>query len=289
MNILRKKDIEREIGQVDSLHELVEVYGQIASVRMKKIRDSVLKNREFLESINSIFIDTLNSYSRKLSLFSASGKKDYSNVTFLAHNGKTVSVFISANTGFYGDVVQKVFLNFLRDVRNNPELEVTIVGRLGRSLFVQSEPKRAFTYFDLPDYGTDKEKLSQVVRHLVQYEAINVYYGRYKSVVTQFPYVFEISAGTKIEDNVSKTAEGFLFEPTIEEILMFFETEIFASLFVQSVRESQLAKLASRIVSMDKANENIKEWVKELKFDKLRILHRDTGKKQTNMLASVLY
>lgn len=288
--VYRKKDIEVEIGQVDSLHELVEIYGQIASVRMKKIRDSVLRNREYLTSINSIFKDTLNAYSHKLSLFSAGTKRDVSNVTFLAHNGKTVSTFISANTGFYGEVVQKVYNDFLRDVRKNPDFEITIVGRLGRNLFVQSEPKRAFTYFDLPDYGMDKEKLSWIVRHLVQYEEIKVYYGSYKSVVAQIPSVFEISAGTKIDEKMTKfDEEGFIFEPSIEEILMFFETEIFASLFIQSVRESQLAKLASRIVAMDKANENIKEWVKDLKFDKLRIQHRDQGKKQTNMLSSILY
>jgi len=287
--MLRKKDVENEIFEVGSLHELVEVYGQIASVRMKKIRDSVLKNREFLASINSIFKDTLDAYSRKLSLFSSGRRRDSTKVTFLAHNGKIVSAFISANTGFYGDIVQKVFSEFLEDVRQNPETEVTIVGRLGRNLFLQSEPKRAYTYFDLPDYGSDKEKLGEVVRHLVQYEEIKVYYGRYKSVVTQSPHVFEISAGTKIDENLAKNPVTYIFEPSIEEILMFFETEIFASLFEQSVQESQLAKLASRIVSMDKANENIKEWVKDLKFEKLRIIHRDSGKKQTNMLSSVLY
>lgn len=289
MNILRKKDVEIELGEVSSLHELVQVYGQIASVRMMKIRETVLKNRDFLSSIDSIFRDTLHAYSRKLTLFASGNKKELSTVTFLAHNGKTVAAFISANTGFYGDVVQKVFNNFVTDVNQNPEYEITIVGRLGRNLFLQSFPNKNFTYFDSPDYGIDKAKLSEVVRHLVQYEQIKVYYGQYKSVVTQIPDVLEISAGTKIEQQSTDDTTTYIFEPSIEDILMFFETEIFASLFEQSVRESQLAKLASRIVSMDKANENIKEWIKDLNFEKLRIIHRDISKKQTNTLASVMY
>ena len=36
-----------------------------------------------------------------------------------------------------------------------------------------------------------------------------------------------------------------------------FETQIFASLFDQSIRESQLAKFASRILAMDRAEQNI--------------------------------
>lgn len=289
MNILRKKDIDLEISEVSSLHELVEVYGQIASVRMKKIRDTVLKNREFLASINSIFKDTLDAYSRKLSLFSTKRKGHSSKITFLAHNGKTVASFISANTGFYGEVVQKVFQSFSYDIKKNPQFEITIVGRLGRNLFTQVFPDRDFTYFDLPDYGIDKVQLSEVVRHLVQYEQIRIYYGRYKSVVTQIPYVFDITAGTQIEESPNLDVDHYLFEPSIEEILMFFETEIFASLFEQSVRESQLAKLASRIVSMDKANENIKDWLKDLAFERMRIIHRDMAKRQTNNLASMIY
>jgi ATP synthase F1 gamma subunit len=284
-----EKDIEEEINQTESLKTLVEIYGEIASIRMMKIRDSVLKNRKFLRSIESIFHDSLAVYASKLSELVRRGRiQKGGRVTFLAHNGKTVAVLVSANTGFYGEVVKATFNKFIEDVKNQ-DIEVTIIGRLGRSLFLERLPKTPHTYFELPDYGVDAEKLSEAIKHLVQYEEIRIYYGKYQSVVTQRPTMSLISAGALIGEYVAEPKETFLFEPNVEKILMFFETEIFASLFDQSIRESQLAKFASRILAMDQAGENIRDNLKDLNLDKLKLRHRIANRKQLNSLSSVMF
>jgi len=133
--MIYKKEIDEEIKSVESLKILTEVYGEIASIRMIKIRNFVLKNREFLQTINEIFQDSLKAYASKLTELVRRGKlKKGGRVTFLAHNGKTVAVLISANTGFYGEVIQATFEKFLDDVRQG-NVEATIIGRMGRSLF----------------------------------------------------------------------------------------------------------------------------------------------------------
>ena len=284
-----KNEVGDEIKEVSSLRTLVEIYGEIASVRMIKIRDFVLKNREFLAAISSIFHDALEAYAKKLSDLVRLGKiKKGGKVTFLAHNGKTVAVFISANTGFYGDIVQRTFRKFIEDVRKN-NYEVTIVGRLGRTLFVEEEPKRPYTFFDLPDYGVDESKLSEVIKHLVQYEEIRAYHGKYQSVVTQKPETYTITAGTPIQEDVKEPLVNYIFEPTVEKILSFFETEIFASLFDQSIRESQLAKFASRILAMDRASENIRSRLTFLNVENLKINHRIGNRRQLNSLSTILF
>jgi F0F1-type ATP synthase gamma subunit len=78
-----------------------------------------------------------------------------------------------------------------------------------------------------------------------------------------------------------------LFEPDIEHILMFFEKQIFTSVFEQTIRESQLAKFASRVMVMDRANENIKERLKQMAKINQRIAHREMNRKQTNQLSSL--
>ncbi len=283
-----EKDIDEEIMQVKSLKTLVEVYGEIASTRMMKVRDSVLKNRSFLGAINDIFQDSLASYAKKLSGLVKKGKlKKGGRVTFLAHNGKTVAVLVSANTGFYGEVVGATFRKFIEEIKNQ-DVEVAIVGKLGRTLFLEKEPQRPYTYFDLPDYNVSQAKLSVLIKHLVSYEEIRVYYGEYKSVVNQTPTKFSISAGTSVGEYIADPKTQYIFEPSVEKILMFFETEIFASLFDQSIRESQLAKFASRILAMDKATENIKGDFQRLNLEKLRLGHRSSDRKQLNSLFSAM-
>lgn len=287
--MVNEKDLRGEIVQVGALGELVGVYGEIASIRMKKIRNFVLKNRDFLNSISDIFRDALSSYSRKLAQLVEKGKlKKGGKVTFLAHNGKTVAVFISANTGFYGAVVQLTYRKFLEEIEGK-DVEISIIGRLGRSLFIESLPKTPYTYFELPDYGVDRKKMAEVVRHLVQYEEIIVYYGKYKSVINQSPSKFSISAGAQVKEETDVPETIYIFEPNVEKILMFFETEIFASLFDQSIRESQLAKFASRILAMDRADQNIKKRLKELSLERLKLKHKQVARKQLNSLSSVMY
>jgi len=284
-----KGKIDQEINEVSSLRNLVEIYGEIASIRMVKIRAFVLKNRQFLEAITDIFHDSLEAYAKKLSDLVKKGKlKKGGKVTFLAHNGKTVAVLISANTGFYGEVVLETFRKFLEDIRKE-DFEITIIGRNGRTLFLGEEPKRPYTFFELPDYGVNELKLAEVIRHLVQYEEIRVYYGQYQSVVTQKPTTFSISAGTPIREEVEEPKVSYIFEPTVEKILMFFETQIFASLFDQSIRESQLAKFASRILAMDRASQNIDKRLKNLDLDKLKLSHGSFDRKQLNSLAPTFY
>jgi F-type H+-transporting ATPase subunit gamma len=283
------KDITEEIAQISSLKELTQVYGEIASTRMKKIRGFVLRNREFLSAIKSIFEDTLAAYAQKISKLVALGKlKKGSNVTFLAHNGKSVSVLISSNTGFFGNIVKETFDKFLADIRNDNS-EATIVGKVGRSLFLEAEPKRPYVFFDLPDYGIDSQKLSEVIKHLVQYTEIKIYFGKFQSVVTQRPDTQTISAGTEVSDISAEPKVLYLFEPSVEDILMFFETQIFASIFDQSIRESQLAKFASRILAMDSASQNIEKRISELNLKKLSHMHKVTNEKQLNSLSPLMY
>ena len=287
--MLYSKNITKEINQIKSLKNLTEVYGEIASIRMKKVRNFVLKNRDFLVSIEVIFKDALNSYSKKISELVKQGKiKEEDNLTFLAHNGRTVAVLISANTGFYGEVVRETFNKFINEIKND-NVEVTIIGRVGRTLFLEEKPNHPYTYFDLPDYGMNTEKLSEAIKHLVQYEEIRVYYGKFYSVVTQRPTTFSISAGKPVSKETKNPTITYIFEPSVEKILMFFETQIFASLFDQAVRESQLAKFASRILSMDRASDNIKNKLNELNLQNLKMSHNIANRKQLNSLASALY
>lgn len=285
-----KTDIKRDLQDLGTMRTLAEIYGEIASLRMMKIRKFVLKNREFLNSINSVFQDALNSYLAKMSALVRSGKiKSGDKITFMSHNGKTVAVLISANTGYFGEVIQQTFSRFLEEVRDKKDIEVTIIGSVGPSLFTVAQPGRPYTFFELPDYGIDESKLAEVIRHLVQYDKIAIYYGKYKSVVDQEADVSEISAGTRLLEESPKQAEHFIFEPNIEKILMFFETQIFASLFDQTIRESQLAKFSSRIMAMDEVSLHIRQQIKLARLEQLRLSHSSINKKQLGSLASVMF
>lgn len=289
--MINKRLISKDISDLNTLQLVTRAFTEIAAVRMKKTKNSVVLNRQFNMELNDVFSDVRASYARELiRLGQKRRRQGEDGITFLAHNGKTVAVFLSANTGLYGDIIERTFRLFIEEVKKYPEkTEVAIVGSLGLSMFKSAMPKHPFTFFDMSDTNLSLGTVSQLITHIVQYEEIRVYYPVFQSAIRQTPSRYVISAETPLAE--LKTEQGrkdrYLFEPGLKEILMFFERETFTSLMDQAIKESQLAKYAARIMTLDRSNENIKSRLKTLKLDKLKAEHREKNKKQTEALASL--
>src|SRR5258708_11053396 len=164
-----KKAIYREIEDLRLLESLTNAYAEISSSRMKSTRESVLSNRFFLEEIDEIFKELRVSYKRELlRLAKKRGTKKGEKIRLIGHNGKVVALLISANTGLYGDLTRKVFESYMKEVEKN-NVEATIIGKLGKSLFIERAPQRPYSYFDMPDNAIDASNLADLIRHLVQY------------------------------------------------------------------------------------------------------------------------
>ena len=66
--------------------------------------------------------------------------------------------------------------------------------------------------------------------------------------------------------------------------MIFFEEQIFTSIIEQTLKESELAKFASRMITLDSATENVKEALKDVSFKERLLEHRQKNKKQQELL-----
>ena len=80
----------------------------------------------------------------------------------------------------------------------------------------------------------------------------------------------------------------YLYEPTLVDISNIFGNEIMASTLEASVRESQLAKFASRMMNLDVAMERIDEHLIKVGFERLKIHKRSLDKKQRQIISGVV-
>lgn len=284
--MITKRGVISEIGDISGVKNFVEAYEEIAASKMKKTRGSVLQTRDFFNGLARILKDVQASYKKEvLALMKKKKLKDLSKISLVPHNGKTVSVLVSANTGLYGDIIKKTFYLFWENIQKQPS-DITIIGKLGRTFLQERDPKREFVYFDFPDNTIDEEGLKKIGNHIVQYEKVIVFYGQFQNVVTQNATAENIS-DTEIESQEQPTGIKYFFEPSLEKILIFFEKEIFASIFEQIIHESQLAKFASRMITLDKAVENIKEKLEKVELQKRLITHRNMNKKQLEAISGI--
>ncbi len=281
--MIRSKDIAILNRELSVLEIITRAFSEVASTHMKQTRNDVLANRDFVTEISLIFDEVRAAYADEVQRLS---KKKAEKITFLSHNGKTVSVLLSAASGLYGSIVAETFELFKKEVEKNIS-EVTIAGRQGLALFTSHFPKRTYTYFDMSDKGGDQSEMSTLARHIVQYDEIHLFYGKFHTIVDQRPETLSIRSQIDIKPQEGRKTH-YLFEPDLISILRFFESELFASVLTQTLQESTLSKYASRVLAMDAASNRITVERKKLLKAELSLKHRETNKKQLNSLSGIL-
>lgn len=254
-----KNKLTEEINITQSLQLLATAYEEISVMKMRIARDSVLHTRGFLDSLTDVFINVKSSYTKKL-LQEKTDDKNAKTLQFATHNknGKEIFVLISATNKLYGDIVYKTFLTFKERLEKTPDVDIVILGKTGKELYDNVENKRPYVFFDLPDIIPSIEVLKPIITQLLQYEHVTVFYGRFVNVVKQEAVATSISGDEPLERQAAEQSNNgksfdFLFEPSIDELWHFFETQIFSSLFKQTIAEEELARLASRIKTMEQA------------------------------------
>lgn len=287
--MISKNDLELQIDNLAQLNNMITTYEEIAASRIKQSRESVLRSRSFMSDISLVFYEVIATYRKQVEvLMKKKNINDINDLSFINKNGKTLYLLISANTGLYGNITQRTFDLFINTLKKetNP-VDVAIIGKLGESMWHEEKIKTRYLYFDFPDQNVNKEMLKRILDFIISYKRVVAFYGKFQSLVTQDPTSSDVTGTTPPSENPNEEQTvKYLFEPSLEKVLEFFEKQIFESLFEQVVRESQLAKISSRMTTLNKATENIKTQLATLTSQKNRIYHQIQNKKQLQTFSS---
>ncbi len=258
---MSNKDIDMEIVSLESLRDITYTYQQIASMRMRKIKDSVIQDRDYYRPLMEVYHEVEKIYS-----------ETYHRAFKQNANGKSLAIFISSNTGLYGSVVREVFDLFVKDHAKS-SFDIAVTGRLGKRWLDALNISKPYEYFDLPDdAGKEDAPIKVIFELLTQYSEVWVYHGFFANIANQPPKI------TKITQNFSTEVHGqqtlsFLFEPGIEKVLENFEKQLLYSFFDQSIYEASLAKHGSRMMSLDLAGQSIDKVVESTRYARIKYKH----------------
>jgi ATP synthase F1 gamma subunit len=281
--MISRKLIKVEMERLISLKGLVEVYEEVAAGRMQRIRNAVLQSRQFLDGLLEVFRRVRAAYQESTESITSLRPK----------NGKTAAVFVSANSGLYGDIVDRTFDIFM-DFAKKYDPDIVILGKLGIKMMEEGLPGKLYNYYDFSDEAVDMESFQMIMRYLVQFEKIVVFYGQFRTTLTQEPVMTSVSGDAEATvEEIQTGREGkrmvtkFLFEPSMQEIVKVFEGEILASIFEQTLHESQLAKFASRMLALDLSVENVEKRLSRVKNDWIRLKHKIQNRKQLQTMSGI--
>lgn len=283
--MINAKGTANDIDAMKSMKDFVSVYEEIAANKMRQIRDLVVRRRDFLAELTSLYNEIKISYKKEVDYLLSRKSIKASNFSYLKKNGKKVSVFFSTNASFYGDIVRVTYALF-KEHYEREKSDIVVIGKVGKSLLDINMPGVPYTYFDFPDTSVDIKFLKPVVLYIAAYEKIIIFHTKFQTLVHQTPIAFVISES--MSDTSTKNPQNkYIFEPSLDKIIEYFEKEIFSSIFEQTMHESQLSKFASRMITLDQATENIKKRLSSLEYKQRLWQHQVKNKKQLNSMAGM--
>ncbi len=244
------KQLKATIEQADALKQISVSYTEISSNRLKKIRILVEKNRGFLDELAAVYI-IVKQIAKERNALSPK-------------NPKTVSILITSNYHFYGNVNQNVTSYFV-DTMHAHATDQIVVGKTAVEWLQGIHYNLSYTFIPLKhDYPTSEE-LDMLVSKIKGYTKILVFYSRMRTVMSQIPTYQDITQTSYLQTQPPQTQRKrlFVFEPELTKILDFFETQGLNLLLQQAFLESELSRTASRLVSMDQAQTNADKFINE--------------------------
>lgn len=248
------KEINNLIEESSSLKQITQAFTQIASSKLKRIRDGVERNRDFFKDLSDIY-GLINIIAR--------GRK----IKLQPKNGKTLSIVLSSNQRFYGKITSELVEYFLVQV-SKIKSDKLIIGKSANEIL--KSVNYALNYKPLildGDFPTNAEFLV-LSNYVNAYSRVLVFHPQFQSVLVQKPIIADIThteeqvnLKTKASKELIAQINNFIVEPELEIIVNFFDSQIKTLLLEAAFLEAELARTASRLISMDNAQNEAEKYL----------------------------
>lgn len=266
------KEIKEAIEEEKTLQLVTQAYGELAGSKLKKIRADIERGRIFFVEVSQVF-QYIKTIAAKKKVFLPS-KKD-----------QVASVLLTSNSRFYGSIENEVMRTFMQNTKAY-ETDRFFVGKTAHDNFHKRPEFAQDQYFMFKHDLPSPEELKTFVDKIRPFKKVLVYYPKFQSVVTQKPDIVNISLDQDMSDKVDPKQPDlqFIFEPEIDKILLFFDTQIVAVLLEQVFLESELARTAARLIAMEGAQGSADEMIKG---EKIKLGMAKRAKDNTQLLETI--
>lgn len=263
------RELKSSLQAVSAIKTIATTYQEISQKEMSEIREKALSNRRFIAQLGKIYTISKKEYFKE--------KKESKEVFISQKKGKVV-IFLSANARFYGSLLWAVW-GGVKDYLSQNKADLVICAEVGKYFAQGLDFGGKSAYFDIDDENPNEEQVKAVIDYIKNYKEIIVFHGKFENILTQTP-TKTVIPGEIPKKSDQEDISSYLFEPSSEKVLEFFETELLTAFFNQTFLEHRLSRHATRVVAMHQAGENAKERQEILKMTLKRLKRKELDKKQ---------
>lgn len=240
------KSLRTRIKSVDSTLHLTKAMGLVASSKIRRATEAMLKSRDYANSLGGLINQLIDCPDCKKSPYMI--KRD---------TGRTRIIVVAGDRGLAGGYNANIF-RFCRDYEN---AEFIPVGKRACERF--GKPHNSAEMFSSADAVKLAEKLCADYVN-AEYDRLGIICTKYVSIMSQEPQIHWIFPLEKDENSVSASV---VFEPDEETILNTAVKEYVSGRIVAAVRESFASEVAARRCAMDSAGKNAQQMIDDLQLE----------------------
>lgn len=252
-------EIKQRVEEGESLQLITRVFTEIASAKLKRIRAGIEHNRHFFFDLTNIY-SLLNMLAVKQGIFRK------------PKNPRTAVILIASNERFYGRVTNPLLDYFIQQTKGK-DLDRLVVGKTAHSYLETASYQYPYKKFNFKTDMPSAEEVHGITSQVKDHAKVIVFYSQMKSVLVQVATSKDITQSIdpmlylNQEKNVQLLLQEFdyILEPDLSIMIQFFDTQIKGLLLEHTFLESELARTASRLISMDSAQNEAKEYLTQVK------------------------
>lgn len=253
--------IKDDLEQIRTVQDLTEVFESIASIKISKIRDSVIYSK-------ALFADLWQTY-RGLRI----DPKEQLDRPHRAKKNQHVFVAVTSEGKLSGGAVERVMGAVKDELKKHETVDLIVLGMQGAVQFEQ-QGIPVFASYHLPE-SDNQFSVTGIVDVLQEYDHITVFYQTYESLRVQRVASIELISTVRELGNESDltndteivSSQTYVFEPGMASIADYLETLMMGMALTQIIMESKLAQYASRFNAMSAAKKHAKDIYGE--YDRL--------------------
>jgi F-type H+-transporting ATPase subunit gamma len=265
------KEVRGRIISVNSTQQITKAMKMVAAAKLRRAQDNIIKIRPYAEKLNTI----LNNLSETLddsadNPFSA--EREVKNVLIIVVTSDR-GLAGAFNTNVVKGTMSLINEKYKAQARSG-NITLLPVGKKGRDFFMKKDMKVvadfSTTFLNLNFENARKAAefaMNGFMNH--EYDRVEIVYNEFKNVATQIIRQ-EQFLPIKREKAIAKSAAAanvdYIFEPSKEEIVSQLIPKSLKIQFYKSLLESNASEHGARMTAMDKATDNAKELLKELKL-----------------------
>lgn len=276
------RELTEEIQTTKNLKDIAQSYTEISSLRLKKIRKKTEQSRVFFQDLAYIFG----------LLHHMAEVRKLKNKLIPIKPPKEVVILITSNFRFYGRISNSATQLFMKYTEKHHADQI-VIGKLGADLLRSRRYSQPYKLIKLQKDIPNHEEMLNLTELIKNYTSVILIYSEFRTILSQVPVIKDLTQ-TQIQASQSqfkKMDYAFILEPEIKTMIDFFDTQIKNVLLSAAFLETELARVASRLLAMDQAQNNAKSLLKkeaqQLIFAKRALFNKKTLETWISIIAHV--